>query len=172
MKRFAVILSLVIACYLDSVFFQRFNIYGARPDALFAVVCSLGVLLGSAPAGGVGLAAGLLMDIWFNKIIGLGAACYMAAGIISGFFYRKFYADNFIVPAVTAAVGGFIKEMGMGIVLLILGARYNLALMTLQYILPCAVMTGGFCILAHLVLKPALTRWTKPGMDKNIGGFR
>lgn len=172
MKKLAVVLSLVIAFFLDSILFQRLNIYGVRPDALFAVICSLGVLLGSAPAAGIGLAAGLLMDICFNKIIGLGAACYMIAGIVSGLFYHKFYADNFIIPAVTAAIGGFIKELGIGIILMILGARYNIALMIVQYILPSAVMTGGFCILVHLIMKPVLTHQSKPGMDKHIGSSR
>ena len=163
MKKLAVVLSLVIAFFLDSILFQRLNIYGVRPDALFAVICSLGVLLGSAPAAGIGLAAGLLMDICFNKIIG---------GIVSGLFYHKFYADNFIIPAVTAAIGGFIKELGIGIILMILGARYNIALMIVQYILPSAVMTGGFCILVHLIMKPVLTHQSKPGMDKHIGSSR
>lgn len=172
MKKLAVILSLVIACYLDSILFQRLNIYGVRPDALMAVVCSLGVLMGSLQAGTIGLAAGLFMDICFNKMIGLGAACYMAVGIAAGLFYHKFYADNCIIPAVTAAVASLLKELLMAIALVLYGVKYNFALMLVQYILPAALMTGVLCALVHLLLKPALTRQVKQGFDKNIGSSK
>ena len=64
------------------------------------------------------------------------------------------------------------SALGIGIVLMILGARYNIALMIVQYILPSAVMTGGFCILVHLIMKPVLTHQSRPGMDKHIGSSK
>ena len=103
MRRWLLALVLVMAFYLDNTLFNSIEIYGLRPDVTLAVVVSLGVLIGSAPAGAIGFGMGLLSDIFFNKIIGLSALTYMLTGVLSGFFYRKFYADNLIIPTVIAA---------------------------------------------------------------------
>ena len=57
MRKWLVVLSLVIAFYLDTVFFNMLNLYGIRPDLTLAVIVSLGVLAGSGPAAAASSAA-------------------------------------------------------------------------------------------------------------------
>lgn len=91
--------------------FTNVNIFGIRPDAILALIVSIGVLLGGLPASIIGLGVGLMMDVFFNKIVGLSAIAYIVAGIAGGIFYKKFYADNVIIPAATAVVSTFSKNI-------------------------------------------------------------
>lgn len=156
MRKWLFAIMVVLAFYLDNMLFNVLNLYGIRPDVTLALVVSLGVLTGSAPAAVTGLIMGLLADILFNKIVGLSAICYMLAGFAAGLFYRKFFADNIIIPTVTALVSFFIKEHIFLAASFISGGRpaYFLALAT--YILPSLLLTGGVCLVMHLFLKKTL----------------
>lgn len=158
MRRWLLAIVLVLAFYLDNTFFNLINLFGIRPDIELAVIVSLGVLLGPAPAAAIGFALGLLADIFFNKIVGLTALTYMLTGVLSGFFYRKFYADNLVIPTVTAAAAGFLKAHVFYIAAVIAGARAGYLLTLAAHILPCSLLTGGVAALIHLLLKKALFR--------------
>lgn len=158
MRKWLFAIMAVLAFYLDNMFFIFINLYGIRPDITLALVVSLGVLLGSGPAAVTGLIMGLIADVLFNKIVGLSALCYMLSGFAAGLFYRKFFADNLVIPTVTAIICFFIKEHIFMAASLLTGARpsYFLALGT--YVLPSLLLTGGVCLLLHLFLKKALFR--------------
>lgn len=167
MRRWLLILSLVIAFYLDTTFFNIVNLYGIRPDVMLAVVVSLGVLVGPAPAGAIGLGLGLLADVFFNKIVGLTALTYMLSGVFAGIFYNKFYADNLIIPTATAAVAAFIKTHVFFAAVAIAGARPNYIVTFAAYILPCSLLTAGAAALVHLFFKKALYRplWRQAALN-------
>lgn len=158
MRKWLFILVLAVAFYLDTTFFNLVNLYGIRPDVMLAVVVSLGFLLGSAPAAAVGFGLGLLADIFFNKIVGLTALTYMLTGVAAGFFYRKYYADNLIIPTVTAAVAAFVKTHVFLLAVAIAGARPGYFLTLAAYIIPVSLVTAGAEALIHLLLKKTLFR--------------
>ncbi len=149
---------ILIGIYLDSILFSRLNIGGIRPDALMTVVVSAGVLLGSMQGGLLGLGAGLFMDVLFGKFIGLSAMSYMAAGMIGGLFYQKFFADNVIVPAAVAAAGALLKEHIMMLAVVLNGGTFSYGAMLGSYVLPCMVMTLALEMPVHVLLKRGLAR--------------
>ncbi len=149
-------ISIIVCSYLNAAFFTNINILGIRPDAILALIVSIGVLLGGLPASIIGLGVGLMMDVLFSKMVGLSAIAYIAAGIAGGLFYKKFYADNVIIPAITAVVSTFFKEHVLCLAALLAGARFNYGLMLVAYILPCCLLTGGICIPIHIVMKRVL----------------
>jgi rod shape-determining protein MreD len=157
MRRISIWLSIIICIYLDSVFFDRVNLYGVRPDCLLALIVTLGILMGSLPAAVIGTLAGLFTDIFFGEFVGYNAAIFLVMGMASGFFYRKYYADNLIVPAVTAVFTALAKELINAGVLFLTVGRYSFASMFARYILPGSLMTTAMCILMMLILKPVLT---------------
>lgn len=167
MRRWLLAIVLIAAFYLDTMFFNFVNLYGIRPDLMLAVVVSVGVLAGPAPAAAIGFGIGLLADIMFNKIVGLTALTYMLAGAAGGLFYRKFFADNLIIPTVTTMVCSFVKEHILMFAALLAGARPPYFLTLLTYILPCLLLTGGSCALIHLFFKHALYRplWRKEAIN-------
>ena len=158
-----------VCVYLDSFLFNRFNLYGVRPDTLLAATAAMGVLFSNLPAMITGGAAGLLMDVLFNKAVGLSAAAYIVTGALAGSFFKKFYADNPVIPALTAAICAFLKEHVSALFLLIAGGRFPYVDMLFGYILPCALATGGFCVLIYLILKRG-ARERLYHLEHKIGG--
>ena len=158
MKKLLFPLLFLAAYYLDSVFFSHVSLFGAKPDMLMAALVCMAILLGGMQAGMLGAFLGLLMDILLNPILGISSIGYIVAAAISGLFYQKFYADNVIVPAVTAVVAGFVKDLLFAAVVALSGARMGFGLVLLQYILPSAAMTGAAAMGIYLICKPLLLR--------------
>ncbi|MBQ9832411.1 MAG: rod shape-determining protein MreD [Clostridia bacterium] len=170
MKRFLIPIFLVISLYLDSILFHHVNIFGTRPDAVLAVVISCSVLTGSVKGGIAGLCAGLFADIFFGEYVGLYALIYMLSGMLSGLLEGKFYSDNIVIAPLCALGASFIKENIMAFSLSLDGGRFNYGSMLITYILPCAVLTGLFCMLIHIILKPSMSRQVRQRVDYRIGG--
>ncbi len=158
MRNLYIAISMLIAVHLDSVFFNIFNIAGARPDAMLVVVVSLGVLMGGLPASLIGLAGGLFMDVMFNKPMGLAAMSYMLAGALGGILYKKYYADNVILPAVVVAGAALVKEHIMALSLKLLGGTYLYFDMLLSYIIPSVLLSAALSMVVHAFLKRAFAR--------------
>lgn len=167
MRKWLFALSVVIAFYLDTMFFNVLNIYGIRPDVTLAAVICFGFLLGSGPAAVTGFAMGLLADVLFNKIVGLTPIAYMVSGYIAGLFYRKFYADNLIIPTVLCVICFFVKEHFFLIASVLTGARPGYFLSLAAYILPSMLLTGGVCAAVYLFFKKALFKplWRNKKID-------
>lgn len=158
MRNFFIALALMIAAYLDSVFFNAFNIAGARPDAMLAVAVSLGVLMGSLPASLIALLGGLFMDVMFNKPMGLYPMCYMLAGAIGGLLHKKYYADNVIMPALAVAIAALLKEHIMALALKLMGGTYSYFDMLFSYVIPSVLLSAALSMVVHAVLKRAFAR--------------
>lgn len=168
MRKYVVFIACLIAFYLDTVLFPLTGLRSFAPEALFALFVSLGVLIGGGTTALIGGAVGLLADMLFNKYVGLSSAFFIGAALAGGIFHNKFYADNLIIPSVTAAAVMFVKEHIMLIVILIAGGRLNGYMRTLAaHILPASLLTGGLCVLIHLVLRATLF---DPRRRKDVDG--
>ena len=163
MRKWLFVLTAALAFYLDNVLFNTVNLWGLRPDMTLIITVCFGVLLGAFPAAMTGLVMGLLTDIFFNKLVGPSALVYMLSGLAGGIFYQKFYADNIIIPTVTAMICFFFKEHFMLIASRLAGGRPPYFMTLVSYILPSLLLTGGVCVLMHLFLKHNLFRplWRK-----------
>ena len=166
MRKYVVVIAVAAAFFLDSMVFNGIDIFGFRPDTMMAVIVSLAVLIGAAPAAAIGIGMGILTDILFNAHLGLNSICLLLAALAGGFFYNKYYADNVVIPALTAAFAVFVKEHVMLIASLLMGRNLSgYFMMFISHILPSLLLTGGLCALAHLILKATLF---KPLWDKDI----
>lgn len=163
MRKWLLAVTIVVVFYLDNVLLTSLPLRGLRPDLTLAFVVSLGVLTGSVPAAAVGFGMGLLADILFNKIVGLTSLAYMLSGAAAGLFYRKFYADNLIIPTAAAVVCSFIKEHIFMLAAALRGSRPPYFRTLISFIVPCLILTGAFCVLMHLYCKHALFKplWRK-----------
>lgn len=164
MRKYVIVIALVIAMYLNSILFNFIPLPGLRADMIMAVIVSLGILTGTAPAAALGVITGIFMDIMFNRFVGLSSLGYVFGAVAGGVFFNKFYADNFVIPPAAAAVAVFAKEH----IMLFVSLAYkhnitNYGLLLLTHILPKALLTAGFCALIHLIFKKTLYRplWHK-----------
>lgn len=151
-----------LACmFLDSVLFGSLNLWDIKPDMVIALAVALGITVGGRRAGVVCGSIGLLWDILFYKMLGVNAAIYLLSGVICGKFFRKYYADNALIPALIGLGLSFFKDNVFAIIVALGGGRMNYGLMLVSYILPCALFTGIMCIPLFYILKPLLARYSK-----------
>ncbi len=160
-KKLTALVAMIVCMQLDSIVFTRLNLFDIRPDAMLAAAVSFGILQGPMFGAVYGAVGGLVMDLFFGTSLGLYGALYLVAGLCAGFFYKKFYADNLIVPAAAAAAAGFAKDLILAIIKAASGAQFPFAGVFLRYILPCAILTGVLCALMHIAFKPQLARQVK-----------
>lgn len=160
------IISALLCLFMNGIIFSRVSILGARPDMMIALTVSVGILLGATRAQLICGAIGLLLDINSGRFIGLNCAIYVIAGFIAGQFFRKFYTDNIVFPAVVALVLSFLRENILAIFAMITGARFNYAIMMVAYMIPCAVFTAIMCIPLYLIQKPLLDQYGRYIYDK------
>lgn len=151
----------LLSLFFDTVFFTRLNLYGIRPDVLMASVVCCAILQGSVPGAIMGAVAGFVIDILFGNALGVNACLYMIAGFAAGIFHEKFYASNAVVPAVTAGVGSMVKELIIGVVLVLGRKDVNLFILFPRFIVPIALMTAAVCALWHILFKRLFESQTK-----------
>lgn len=172
MHRLYIALSLMVAMFLDAVIFARVNIAGITPDCVLVIIVSLGTLLGAVEAGAIGCVVGLIMDILFGRAVGINAVAYMIAGVAGGLFYKKYYADNNIIPMLTTAFCAFAKENTMALITKLIGGDFMYFEMLGTYILPSALLSAALCLPVHIYLKPRLMESNKKRYDRGVGGSR
>ncbi len=154
MRKYVIAIALAAAFYIDTVLFGVCGSPVFWPNTVLAVIAALSVMGGAAPFAAVGIGIGFVIDVVYNKYIGLTSLSLLIAALAGGAFYNKFYADNVIVPAGVAAVAYTVKEHILLFTLLISGGNLSSYFMLLlTHILPSAVLTGGFAALAHVIFK-------------------
>ena len=158
MYRLYAAISIIIGMYLDSVLFAKVNIAGVVPDCVLVVIVCMGIQLGATEAAAAGCAAGLVIDILFGKV--------------GGIFYKKYFADNMIIPVLTVGVCAFLKENLMAILTRMVGGRFSYFGMLITYMVPSALMSAALCIPAHALLKPRLMLSAKKRYDRSAGGIK
>lgn len=172
MYRLYAAISIVIGIYLDSVLFARVNIFGVVPDCVLVVIVCMGILLGANEAAAIGCATGLLIDVLFGRAVGINAIAYMASGAVGGIFYKKYFADNIIVPVLTVGVCALFKENLMAVLTKAVGGRFSYFEMLITYVIPSALMSAILCVPAHALLKPRLLVSAKKRYDRSAGGIK
>ena len=159
MRKLLLALCILAAVLLDYLIFPGLGLSRVAPDALIALLVSLSVLTGLLPAAPIAVVLGILLDIGFNRFIGMSAIPLFVSALAGSVFYGRFYADNVVIPAVTAAVAALFKELFLFAVLLISGGRTSgyFALFAL-HVLPVSLLTGALCALIRLAFKNYLLR--------------
>lgn len=163
----AIIISALICIFLDRIVFSNFNVLGIRPDMLMGLTVSFGILIGNTRSQIICGAIGMLYDILVGKLIGLNCAVYVVAGLVAGFFFRKFYTDNVIFPAVVTLILSFVRENILAAVVAVSGVQFNYIMMLFTYIIPCALVTALMCVPLYAILKPFLEQYGKYLSDKS-----
>ena len=87
-----------ISFLLQSTLLSRFTIGDITPNLLLITVSAVGLLLGRRFGMISGFIGGLIVDIFFGRILGLYALLYMLTGYINGVFRKVLFPGDFKLP--------------------------------------------------------------------------
>ena len=143
----------VIICFLlQCTVFNNLSFGGIIPNLMLIVTASYGFMRGRKSGLLVGFFSGLLMDIFFNSILGFYALIYMYIGYLNGIFRKMFYPEDIKLPIALIVSSDFIYNMVIYILSFLLKGRFQFSYYFLNIIVPEMVYT----IIVTCVLYPLL----------------
>ena len=91
---------LMLTCnmILQSTLFKYIEIIGVKPNTALLIVISYAMLRGDSEGAAAGFFAGLMIDFFFGRIIGMNALIYMTAGYLCGKPFKDFFRENLFFP--------------------------------------------------------------------------
>lgn len=128
MKRTLVIIVFFIislfAYFLQSNFFNWYNIEGIQPNLFIILILTIGLYLGEKYGFSLGIILGLLLDLFIGKRIGLNAIMLGIAGLIGGILDRSFSKESRITFMImTIAVTVLCEVINFTLQIILLGAE-------------------------------------------------
>ena len=143
------VLVIIVVCFLlECTVFQKIAFASITPNLLIIITSAFGFMRGKKEGMFVGFLSGLLVDIFFNELIGFYALIFMVIGYVNGFFKRIFYAEDIKLPLILIAASDFIYAHIVYIFLFIVRSRFNYLYYLNHIIMPELIYT----ILVTLIL--------------------
>ena len=100
----------------------------------------------------IGLACGLILDLFFSGTIGLYALPYFVVGALAYFISKNLrYVDKFLMPVIFAVGGYIVKEVISSLLVYMLGVEFSFIYMFIRFMLPKALFTGALMLLIHFL---------------------
>lgn len=104
---FLIILILIINFIFQTTILPNFTIAGVAPNTALILIIIVALLKGKYKGAFIGLAAGLLQDMFFSKIIGINALIFFLIGYIAGMLDNRTFKQGLIVPFITIVISTF-----------------------------------------------------------------
>lgn len=137
---------------LQTTLFPLFSIRGILPNTALIIVTSYALLRGSREGALVGVASGLLQDIFFCTSIGFYSGLFLLFGFLIGRSQRNFYRENYLLPILFCTVSASLFEIILYITGYVFRGEGNLLYFFFRILLPEAVYTAIITIPIYRIL--------------------
>ncbi|HCM92573.1 MAG TPA: rod shape-determining protein MreD [Lachnospiraceae bacterium] len=148
LRRIVVILMIIIGYLLQTTLFKAITLAGIVPNILLIITSAFGFMRGKNEGMFIGFFSGLLIDIFFGKIIGFYALVYLFIGFVNGFFRRIFYPEDIKLPMILIGLSDLLYCFLCYIFLFMLRGKLHLGYYFVHVMLPEVVYT----VLVTLIL--------------------
>ncbi|MBN1353337.1 MAG: rod shape-determining protein MreD [Candidatus Omnitrophica bacterium] len=95
-KRTNLYASLAVILFLELTFFNKFRIFGVRPELLMTAAIFFGFHFGVSYGAEAGLASGIIKDIFSISPFGINTVSFLLIGAAAGFLKDKVFKENAI----------------------------------------------------------------------------
>ena len=137
---------------LQTTLFPLLAIRGIFPNTALIIVTSYALLRGSKEGAIVGGFTGLLMDIFFSKMIGFYTILYLAVGLLFGRSQKNFYRENYLLPIIFCAISTVLFQAVLYITGFLFRGEGNLLYFLFSVLLPELVYMAIVTILVYRIL--------------------
>ena len=125
---------------------------GIFPNTALIIVTSYALLRGSKEGAIVGGFTGLLMDIFFSRMIGFYTLLYLAMGLLFGRSQKNFYRENYILPVIFCGVSAVLFQAVLYITGFLFRGEGNIVYFLFSMLMPELVYTAVVTILVYRIL--------------------
>lgn len=137
---------------LQTTLFRLLAIQGIFPNTALIIVTSYALLRGSKEGAIIGGCCGLLMDIFFSKMIGFYTLLYLAIGLLFGRSQKTFYRENYILPVIFCTISTVLYQAVLYITGFVFRGEGNLLFFLFSVLVPELVYTAVVTILIYRIL--------------------
>ena len=137
---------------LQTTLFPLLAIQGIFPNTALIIVTSYALLRGSKEGAIIGGCCGVLMDIFFSKMIGFYTLLYLAMGLLFGRSQKTFYRENYILPVIFCTISTVLYQAVLYITGFVFRGEGNLLFFLFSVLVPELVYTAVVTILIYRIL--------------------
>lgn len=134
---------------ISSTLLQHIAILGILPNTALIIVVCYATLRNDVEGALLGFFAGLLQDIFFGRIIGVGALLMMFMGFFAGKPFRDFFKESYIAPLLLVAGASLTYEFMFYVINFLLLGRTNFIRYLGQIILPTTAYNLLFSVFIY-----------------------
>jgi len=141
---------IVIIAFVLQTFISKENyLTVATPNLLLITTCIFGFMRGKNYGCVTGFFCGLMVDVFFEDVIGLYALIYMYIGFFSGIFKKMFYSDHVFMPMILVFSNDFIYNMLCYLFRFVLRNKLDFSFYFGNIILPEMIITSFVTLILY-----------------------
>lgn len=84
-----IFITFILIYFLQSNFFNWFNIAGVKPNLFIILSLFIGIFIGKIYGVSIGIVFGLILDLFIGKVLGINAIVLGIAGFMRRNIYKK-----------------------------------------------------------------------------------
>ncbi len=86
-----IFITFIFIYFLQSNFFNWFNIAGVKPNLFIIFSLFVGIFIGKIYGASIGIVLGLLLDLFIGKALGINAIVLGVAGLMRWNIYKELF---------------------------------------------------------------------------------
>lgn len=141
-----------VAFVIQSSFLPIIHYNGVGPDLLLLIVGSFAFFSGSRLGCYMGFLVGLFQDLATGNFLGMNAFSKMLIGYWCGIFSSRVLRDSFILPVAAAIVSTAASYCIAGVIVFVLGYRFNPLVHITTHLLPMLCYNLVFAYPMHAIV--------------------
>lgn len=95
---------------IQNSLFEFVRIFDVKPDIVLTFMICYTLINGNPRGTIMGIAGGMLKDVFFSGVFGLNSIACMVCAYLIGMVEGKIYKDNIFIPSIFTFLGTIIKE--------------------------------------------------------------
>lgn len=152
LRKIIVSITILVFYLLQSTLFKALSLASVSPNLLLILTFAAGFMMGKKEGMYVGFFSGLVLDIFYGRVIGFNAVLYMYIGYINGFFNSMFYDEDVTLPIGLVCVSDFAYNFVYYIFSFLLRNRLDFPYYFIHIILPEIIYTVVITLLIYRLL--------------------
>ncbi len=154
LRKIVTAISIFVFYVLQCTLFKSLSLASVTPNLLLILTFATGFMRGKKEGMYVGFFCGMMLDLFYGRIIGFNALLYMYIGYINGFFNNVFYDEEVTLPIGLLCASDFIYNFVYYVFAFLLRNRLDFVYYLVHIIVPEMIYTVVVMLLIYrLILK-------------------